>query len=131
MTLNKNKLILIIIVGILSSCTDVVSLKETDLKKYPWLDPFISDYSNSEFKGRLNIDLGTMIFSFNISFDNGKDVIIRLDSIANAEDWVIFQESKLSRKYSKHVSNNVKDGGTIVLNAEVDTINNRLLFVVD
>jgi hypothetical protein len=100
MTLYKNICTLIFLVAISSACLDNVSLKETDLKKYPWLDPFISEYSNSEFKGNSNIDLGTMIFSYKISLDNSNDVIIQLDSVANTEEWVIFKVAQLSRKYS-------------------------------
>jgi len=131
MTLYKNICTLIFLVAISSSCLDNVSLKETDLKKYPWLDPFISQCGNSEFKGSSNIDLGTMIFSYKISHDNSNDLIIRLDSIANTEEWVIFKESELSRKYSKSVSKDEKDGGAIILKVEIDTVNNRLLFEID
>lgn len=103
MDIFKNGFILYLLVFLLS-CSDNVTLTESDLKKYSWLTPFVNECNYTDFKGKHNIDIGKMEFEYNISDEKWNHILSKFDSIANNEEWETIIKTKRKRKFSKFIS---------------------------
>lgn len=62
MKTKKLYLIIFLISVVLFSCSDNINFKENDLKKYPWLTPFLQT-NIKNFEGKHNMDSGILEFS--------------------------------------------------------------------
>ena len=120
-------LYIILISFVLFSCSDNLDLKENDLKKYPWLTPFVQS-NIKDFEGKHNMDLGTLEFSFQESSQS--NALSKFDTIAQKEQWKVIKKSPSEREFSKVVSENFKEGETVI-KVYLDTVNHRLHFQVD
>ena len=114
---------------VLFSCNDNISLKEDDLKKYNWLTPFING-EIQEFEGRHNVDLSSLEFSYTTPFKNTNEVFTREDSIAKREGWIIISTRKLNRQYSKKLHQHHADTANTVIEINIDTVKSKLFFSI-
>jgi hypothetical protein len=97
----KSTLIIFVILVMLSnSCTDNVSLNNSDFNKYPWLMPFIIE--NNGISGTHNIDLGSMKFKYEYlcEYTCAKNYI---DSIILADKWDIKLSTNNLRTVQKEI----------------------------
>ena len=124
MKIIKNGFIFISLISILLACSDNIPLKRSDLDKYPWLVPFLVGNNATEIKGSHNIDLGTLEFSYELPVN----ALLKIDSIAKAENWETIKKEELKREYSKLISEELKDGGHVLMKIEIDSKQNRILF---
>jgi hypothetical protein len=112
---------------VLFSCSDNIDLKAKDLEKYPWLVPFIQA-DIKDFKGKHNMDLGTLEFSFQESAQtNG---LSQFDSVVQEEQWEFIKQSQLEREVSKNVAEDHMNGET-VMKVRLDTLKHRLYFRIN
>lgn len=81
---NFRKLSLLFIIGIFWSCNDYEDLKKEDVLKYSWLKPFI--FSNKEFEGSHNLDLGIMEFQYEY-LDSYQDFIEDINDVIIDDGW--------------------------------------------
>ncbi len=124
----RNYIILAIIFSAFNSCSDSLELEKSDLKKYPWLAPFLTtDIVN--FQGNQNIDLGIMHFSYAIPL-NIYGIPLKMDSVALKENWTIVNSSNTSKKYSKELNAFHTDKERTFIEINIDTIENRILFYI-
>jgi hypothetical protein len=127
----KNGFIIISLLFFLISCSDIVPLQKSDLKKYPWLTPFTLDLRDAEFKGYHNIDLGILEFNYEISTINVNEIFIKFDSIAEFDKWKIVKKSELTREYTRSISQNEKYTNQVLIKIEMDTIEQKLFFEIE
>jgi hypothetical protein len=116
----KNYLIVILF---LAGC-DQVGVSEEDIKKYPEINVFV--LSNRDFKGSHDMDLGKLHFSYQPKFTNAP--IEKMDSIAEAGNWVIKKESNYRRVFLKEIKSYPADIGLDSLYVEFKPSENRLYF---
>jgi hypothetical protein len=126
----KCKISLLILLVFSFSCFDNINITQSDIKKYPWLIPFISENKLIDFEGKHNTDLGTMDFSYKMNFKKADELFLSVDSIAKKELWNISGKSDLSREYSKTVSIFEKDGGFVKIEISIDTLNKRVKYKI-
>lgn len=127
----RNNILLFIAAIFISSCSDNIELKETDLIKYSWLIPFLNNSLGEFSEGTHNSDLGSMEFSFKVQEKVSGNVIYQIDSISKANNWKILDFTNSSISISKNISENLKDGGKINMDIELDTAMNQLLFKIE
>lgn len=79
------KNIIVIVLCVLVSCSDKISQRETDIKKYIYLEPFAP--KNQSFKcGILDIDNNHLEYSYKVS--NPKKVMYEIYDRALSNNWV-------------------------------------------
>jgi len=115
---------------VLFSCNDNITIKKGDLKNYSWLTPFITG-DIQEFEGVHNIDLGTLEFNYTTPFKSTNEVFTIKDSIAKREGWIIISPKKTNRQYSKKLHQYPADTANTVIEINIDTIKNKLFFMVN
>jgi hypothetical protein len=126
----RNLIKVILILGILFSCSDNVRMIENDLNKYPWLKRFLI-HDLIDFKGNLNIDTSSSIFSYSVSSIDENTFFNTMDSLAKNDGWHIIYYNKFSRKYEKNINLYKYDSLPTLLNIELDTIKSRLFFRIN
>ncbi len=114
----------LILIIILSSCLERLSVSEDDMKKYPEVLPFLLE--RKDLEGEHFLDQGWLHFSYIPTRSN--DVIRVLDSIAISENWKIEKTSDLERVYLKEIKSYPSDTGLDSLIVSYSTKNNRLIF---
>ncbi len=123
----RNYILLFIGVITFYSCSDNVGMKETDLKKYPWLTSFLIS-EIKDFEGTHNIDIGTMRFSYAIPIKSKNGILVKIDSVAKNENWSLISSSVIGKEYSKMLNQLQADTEQTFVKIEIDTIENRIRF---
>lgn len=111
---------------IFNSCGDNVIFDEKDIKKYPWLTPFITNHEYINFKGVHNIDLGVIRFNYEVSNDKIREILCKIDSVANKDQWETINKTRSNREFSKLIP----EMKNVNIKIKVDTVNNIFYFVV-
>ncbi|WP_285060212.1 hypothetical protein [Pedobacter ginsengisoli] len=104
---------------------DQLNTTESDLKKYPEIQPFI--LGHKEFEASHDIDLGLLKFSYKLNKFYSSP-IITLDSIAVHHKWTISLLSENERIYSKRIKSYPVDNEADSLYLKFDSDENRLFF---
>ena len=81
---NLNKIVSFFIILTLFSCNENLSLKEEDVLKYDYLQPFVLS-NKIDFAGQHNID--SEVFEFSYRVENIKNVLKEIDYRAKRENW--------------------------------------------
>ena len=97
---NLNKIISFFIIFSLFSCNENLSLKEEDVVKYNYLEPFLSS-NKIDFKGNHNIDSEDFEFSYQVK--NTKSVLNEIDEKAKKENWNKSNLNTNTISYSKKI----------------------------
>ena len=126
----RHYILLFITVITIYSCSDMVEMKEADLKKYPWLTSFLT-IEIKDFEGAHNVDIGAIRFSFKAPPKRGNDFFTKIDSIAISENWTLVGSSVTSREYSKMLNQFQTDIEQTFVKIDVDTTENRIRFYVE
>ncbi len=126
----RNYIFLFVTVITFYSCSDMVEMKEADLKKYPWLTSFLT-IEIKDFEGAHNVDIGAIRFSFKAPLESGNDFFTKIDSIAKRENWTLVGSSVISREYSKMLNQFKTDIEQTFVKIEIDTTEHRIRFNVE
>lgn len=96
----KQLIYALIVISLYGGCSERKTPKESELKKYPWMEIFTPGRMN--FEGiEHNLDLGVYSFSFNTCYSSIDTFFKITDEKAVKNNWDILTKTLNSRKYIK------------------------------
>ena len=123
-----NRILLIFFINLFISCNENIQLSVEDVKKYDYLNPFITN-DILKFQGIHNIDSGFFEFSYEVN--HLKDFLCKIEEEAKKESWNKEYLNNNTYLYSKKIEIYKSETNLVIVKVKFFDDSNRIHFKVE